>query len=347
MMSTEKTAILLMNIGSPDQPRLFAVWKYLTRFLNDKYVIDLPWLLRKFLVNLIIIPLRVKKSTLLYKKIWTERGSPLIYHSLETGKNLQKMLDDNFKVFVAMRYGEPDYKTELRKIRQEKFNRLILIPLFPQYAMSTNGSAVNAVKKEIVKQKMEIELTIADQFYNHPKFIDAFVKQAEKYGLDKFDHIIFSYHGLPLRQLEKCHPGIKVKNCDCEFKVPEYGHHCYRATCYATTRLLADKLGLKSGKYTTAFQSRLSRNWMEPFTDKILLSKLHEGKKRILIIAPSFVTDCLETLTEIGEDYRKTFLEKGGEELQLVESLNFSPLWIEALKTIINEHSNKKNTNGK
>lgn len=337
-MNTEKTAILLMNIGSPDQPRLWAVWKYLTRFLNDKYVIDLPWLLRKFLVNFIIVPSRVKKSTLLYKNIWTDKGSPLIYHSLETGKNLEKMLDNNFKVFVAMRYGEPGYKTALREIRQEKFNRLILIPLFPQYAMSTTGSAVNAVKKEIEKQKMEMELTVTDQFYNHPLFIRAFAKQAEKYDLNKFDYIIFSYHGLPLRQLEKSHPGIKVKDCDCEFRVPEYGQHCYRATCYATTRLLADKLGLESGKYTTAFQSRLSRNWMEPFTDKVLLSKLHEGKKRIIIIAPAFVTDCLETLIEIGEDYRRTFLEKGGKELQLVESLNSSPLWIEALKTIISKN---------
>lgn len=346
-MNREKTAILLMNVGSPDQPRLFAVWKYLTRFLNDKYVFDLPWLLRKFLVNFIIIPFRIKKSTLLYKNIWTEKGSPLIYHSLETGKNLEKMLDSNFKVFVAMRYSEPGYKTALRKIKQENFRRLILFPFFPQYAMSTTETAINAVKKEMATQKMEIELKIVDQFYDNPKFIDAFAKQTQKYDLRKFDHIIFSYHGLPLRQLEKCHPGIKVKNCECEFKIPEYGHHCYRATCYATTRLLADKLRLKPGKYTTAFQSRLSRNWMEPFTDKVLLSKLHEGKRRILIIAPAFVTDCLETLIEIGKDYRKTFLEKGGKELQLVESLNSSPLWIKALKTIVNEHGKKENTPGK
>jgi protoporphyrin/coproporphyrin ferrochelatase len=344
-MKSEKTAVLLMNVGSPDRPSLWPVWKYLSRFLNDKYVIDLPWLLRKFLVNMIIIPFRAGKSTRLYKEIWTEKGSPLICYSLKMRDALQNASDNNYEIFLAMRYGKPDYMEVLQKIQQEKYTRLIVFPLYPQYALSTTGTALNAVQKEVSKRKMAIELIKIDQFYDHPFFIDAMAKQAEKYEPERFDHIVFTYHGLPVRQIEKCHPGIKIKNCNCHLSMPEYGHHCYRATCYATTRLLAERLGLKPERYSTSFQSRLSRNWMKPFTDKVLLSKLKEGKKRILVIAPSFVTDCLETIYEINKEYRNLFTNAGGEELQLVEGLNSHQLWIEAMKNIIKEALGKNRDN--
>ncbi|MFW5822975.1 MAG: ferrochelatase, partial [Tangfeifania sp.] len=330
-MDNKKTAVLLMNVGTPDEPKVGKVYKFLTQFLNDKRVIDLPWLLRKFLVNFIIIPFRVFNSTRIYKILWTEKGSPLVYYSVEMQKKLQEKLDRNYRVFVAMRYGNPGYRKALRTIKKSGFQKLIVFPLYPQYAMSTTETSVEAVKEEIKKQKIDIELQVIGQFYNHPKFIQAFAEQARKYDLSKFDHIVFSYHGLPNRHLGKIHPGIKVQDCNCIEILPEHGKFCYRATCFATTRLLAGELGLKKEDYSVAFQSRLSKNWMSPFTDDVLLAKLKEGKKRIMIIPAAFVIDCLETIVEIGEEYRELFLEKGGVRLQLVESLNAEPLWIEAM----------------
>lgn len=334
-MDNQRTAVLLMNVGTPDEPKVGKVYTYLTQFLNDKRVIDLPWLLRKFLVNFIIIPFRVRNSTRIYKILWTEKGSPLVYYSFEMQKKLQQRLGENYKVFVAMRYGNPDYRKELQKIKEAGFQKLVVFPLYPQYAMSTTETSVEAVKEEILKQKIDIKLEITDQFYNHPKFIQAFAEQARKYDLSKFDHIVFSYHGLPNRHLEKIHPGIRVQDCSCAETLPEHGKYCYRATCFATTRLLAGELGLKKEDYSVAFQSRLSKNWMSPFTDDVLLAKLEEGKKRIMVIPAAFVTDCLETIVEIGEEYREMFLEKGGEELQLVKSLNAEPLWVEAMHSIL------------
>jgi len=343
-MKTEKTAILLMNVGSPDRPAIWPVWKYLTQFLNDKYVIDIPLIPRMLLVNLIIIPFRVRHSTNLYKQLWTDRGSPLIYHSLDLQKRLQQNLGDNYKVFLGMRYGNPGYKKAIDKIINEGFKRLLVLPLFPQYAMSTSETAIAAINREVKKRKTDLQIIFKKQFYNDPEFIEAFAEQVNKYDHTKYDHIIFSYHGLPDRQLERCHPGIKVGDCQCQNSMPEWGKYCYRATCYATTRYIVDRLNLKRGNYSVSFQSRLSKNWMDPFTDEVILKKLSEGKKRILVLAPSFVTDCLETNIEIGREYRKMFLENGGEELQLVESLNTKSRWIEALSGIIlkTEQSGRK-----
>jgi protoporphyrin/coproporphyrin ferrochelatase len=336
-MNKEKTAILLMNVGSPDRPEVKSVNKFLTQFLNDKRVIDLPWLLRKFLVNGIIIPFRVKNSTRLYQKLWTEKGSPLIFYSLEMKEKLQQRLDDNTKVFVGMRYGNPGYKSAISEIKKDGFNRLLIFPLYPQFAMSTTETSVIAVEDELKRQKYDIKTSVVEQFYDHPLFINAFAEQAQKYDIKKYDHIVFSYHGLPNRQIEKCHPGIKVQDCQCNGTVPEHGTHCYRATCFATSLKIANALDLDKKDYSISFQSRLSRNWLSPFTDELLLGKLKEGKKNILVLAPSFVTDCLETIVEIGEDYGELFKENGGETLQMVDSLNAEPQWIEAMLKIIDE----------
>ena len=334
-MKNDKTAVLLMNVGSPDEPKTGKVYKYLTEFLNDKRVIDLPWLLRKLLVNAMIIPFRVRNSTRIYKKVWDEKGSPLIYYTFELKDLLQEKLGNDFAVFVAMRYQNPDYKKVIRQINKGGFKRLVLFPLYPHYAMSTTETSVAAIKNELKKQNVAVELSVVDQFYNHPKFINAFAEQAKKYNHNNYDHVVFSYHGLPNRQLEKCHPGIKVQQCNCTESIPDYGKYCYRATCYATSRMLAKELKLGKNDYSVSFQSRLDKNWMSPFTDDNLLEKLKEGKKRILVFAPAFVTDCLETIIEIGEEYREMFIEAGGEKLQLVESLNTQPLWVEAMESII------------
>ena len=336
-MKHGKTGILLMNVGSPDEPKVPSVRKYLTQFLNDKRVIDLPFLLRKFLVNAIIIPFRVKKSTGLYQQLWTEKGSPLVYYTEELKEKLQTQLGDSYEIFVGMRYGDPGYKNALSEIKKGNFKKLVLVPLYPQHAMSTTETSVVAAEKEIQKLEIQAEVVTLEQFYNHPKFIDAFIRHAQKYDLKAFDHFVFSYHGLPNRHVEKCHPEIKVGDCNCQNTFPEHGKYCYRATCYETSRLIAARLNLSSSDYTVGFQSRLSNNWLTPFTDVVLDEKLTEGKKNILVFAPSFVTDCLETILEIGVEYGEAFEKKGGNKLQLVESLNAEDHWVEALAQIINE----------
>lgn len=330
-----KTAVLLMNVGSPDEPKVPAVRRYLTQFLNDKRVIDLPWLLRKFLVNAIIIPFRVKKSTGLYRQLWTEKGSPLIYYTEELREKLQIQLGDSFAVFVGMRYGNPGYKAALSEIKKQGYKQLVLVPLYPQHAMSTTETSIVAAEEEIKKLGIRAEVFNVEQFYNHPKFLNAFVAQAKKHDFSRFDHIVFSYHGLPNRQVEKCHPGIKVGDCSCQNSFPEHGKFCYRATCYETSRLIAEKLLLKKSDYSVGFQSRLSNNWLTPFTDAVLQQKLEEGKKNILVLAPSFVTDCLETILEIGVEYGEEFEKNGGNKLQMVESLNAEEMWVEALADIV------------
>lgn len=330
-----KTAVLLMNVGSPDEPKVPSVQKYLTQFLNDKRVIDLPWLLRKFLVNAIIIPFRVKKSTGLYQQLWTEKGSPLIYYTEELKEKLQVQLGDSFAVFVGMRYGNPGYKAALTEIKKYGFEKLVLVPLYPQHAMSTTETSIVAAEEEIKRLGIQVETIKVEQFYDHPKFLDAFVSQASKHDISRFDHIVFSYHGLPNRQVEKCHPGIKVGYCNCQNSFPEHGKYCYRATCYETSRLISSRLNLQSEDYSVGFQSRLSNNWLTPFTDIVLQQKLKEGKKNILVLAPSFVTDCLETILEIGVEYGEEFEKKGGNKLQMVESLNAEEIWVEALAEIV------------
>lgn len=337
-----KTAILLMNVGSPDAPTIPAVRKYLTEFLNDKRVIDLPFLLRKFLVNLIIIPFRVKNSTKLYLQLWTPKGSPLIYLSKELQEKLQAKMATDADVYIGMRYGNPSYKKALADIQQKGYDKIVLVPLFPQHAMSTTETALVAAENQIKKLEINAEVLNTDQFYNHQKFIDAFVEQVKKHELSNFDHILFSYHGLPNRQIEKCHPGITVDTCTCTESLPEHGKYCYRATCFQTSRLIAKQLKIKPKDYSVAFQSRLSNNWLTPFTDAVLNEKLIEGKKKILVLAPSFVTDCLETTLEIGVEYAEDFEKKGGT-LQLVDSLNAENKWVDALAEIINQKLRRKN----
>lgn len=329
-----KRAVLLMNVGSPDAPTVPAVRRYLTEFLNDKRVIDLPFLLRKFLVNLIIIPFRVKNSTQLYLQLWTKKGSPLIYLTKDLQEKLQDKLTADADVYIGMRYGNPSYKKALADIKEKGYDKIILVPLFPQHAMSTTETALVAAQDQIKKLGIEAEVLNTDQFYDHPKFVDAFVEQAKKHDLSTFDHVIFSYHGLPNRQVEKCHPGITVDACSCAESLPEHGKYCYRATCFQTSRLIAKQLELTPSDYSVAFQSRLSNNWLTPFTDAVLNEKLIEGKKRILVLAPSFVTDCLETTLEIGVEYAEDFEKKGGT-LQLVDSLNAEDNWVDALAEII------------
>lgn len=334
-MESSKTALVLINVGTPDRPTVKAVRNYLFEFLNDRRVIDLPLIFQKILVNLIIVPFRAPKSTKLYKRLWTDKGSPLMYISEQVREKLQAKTKSKADVFMAMRYGNPSIGDTLETIRRDNYSRIIVLPMFPQYASSTNGTALQAVYDRVRKWNTIPEICTINQFYDHPSFLNAFAERIRSYNPERFDHVIFTYHGLPNRHLEKNHPYESIDSCNCEHQMPGFGKFCYKATCYQTTRELVKLLGLEKEAYSVSFQSRLSNNWMTPFTDENLIKRARLGNKRVLVVAPAFVADCLETTVEIGYEYKELFIENGGEELQMVESLNDSPLWIDAIHDII------------
>lgn len=330
-----KTAVVLINLGTPDSPSVSDVRSYLSQFLNDPRVIDIPWLLRKMLVNLIIVPFRAPKSAKVYQKLWTDKGSPLLFHSEKAKELLQIELGDQYDVFLAMRYKNPSIPSVLEKIRLANYPRIIFLPLFPQYASATTGSAHDEVMRIVRKWWVMPEMRFISQYYAHPLFIEAFADRGRQYNFNDYDHILFSYHGLPERQVDKVYNEGLCSDHDCEKEITDENKFCYKATCYATTRLLADKLGIPEEKYTVCFQSRLDKKWLEPFSDKVVIDCAKKGMKKILVFSPAFTADCLETIIEIGEEYQEIFHEHGGEKVQLVESLNDHPLWIQCLKDIV------------
>lgn len=330
-----KKAVLLLNVGTPDKPEVKSVRKYLSEFLNDPFVIDLPWLLRKILVNLIIVPFRAPKSTKLYQQLWEKEGSPLLTNAFKLQKKLTEEIGREHTVFLAMRYGNPSIDKALKEISNRNFEELIVIPLFPHYAASTTETAFREVTKLAKKYAQLPKIRFVEQFYDHPDFLKAWGEKAKSYSFDDYDHIVFSYHGLPLSHIQKSHPDRSIVSCSCDLEMPAYGRKCYRATVYETTRLLATEFGLEKNQYSVSFQSRLNKNWLSPFTDELLLDLLSQGKKKILLFAPSFVADCLETKVELNIEYAELFKNAGGEKLEVVESLNDSAEWVEALHHLI------------
>lgn len=335
-----KTGVLLINLGTPDDAKLGAVRRYLFQFLNDPRVIDLPWLLRKILVNLIIVPFRAAGSTKIYKELWTKDGSPLIIYGESVQQKLQERLGNDFDVHLAMRYQNPSMEKVMGEMRLKNYKKIIIIPLFPHYASASSGSAMERAMKIMSKWWVIPEISMVSQFWDHPKFIDAFVARGKQYKLDEYDHVLFSYHGLPERHVNKVYlDGSPCKDHDCETELSEDNKFCYKATCFATTRLLAEKLNIPKEKYTVAFQSRLDKKWLEPFSDEIVEERAKKGDKKILAFSPAFVADCLETTVEIGSEYQEIFEEHGGEKVQLVESLNDHPLWVECLEDMVRERA--------
>lgn len=333
-----KITVLLVNLGTPDDPSVSKVRSYLSQFLNDPRVIDIPWLLRKLLVNAIIVPFRAPKSAKIYKELWTPEGSPILIYGESVKKLLQEKLGNDYTVELAMRYKNPSIPSVLERIRKTNPKKIIVLPLFPHYASASTGSAIEAVMNEIRKWWVIPELSIISQYWDHPGFIKAFIERGQKYDWRDYDHVIFSYHGLPERHVDKVYDDGLCKDRDCLHEVNDENHFCYKATCYGTTRLLVDGLGIPEENYTVSFQSRLDKNWIEPFSDKVVEEKAKEGAKKLLIFSPAFVADCLETTIEIGEEYQEIFEEHGGEKVQLVESLNDHPLWIDALEDLVKTH---------
>lgn len=328
--------MLLVNLGSPDDARLGSVYRYLTEFLNDPKVIDLPLPGRLLLVNLIIIPTRVGNSTRAYKELWTEDGSPLILHSQRQAELLQKRLN-NTDVFWAMRYQKPGLRKTLRKIQKGDYRRLLIIPLFPQYADASTGSVIARCKK-LLRGFDKFPVKYVRDFPTDAGYIASLADCASAFELEDYDHILMSYHGLPLRHLEKIHGEESCGPRECQPDDCATNELCYQGQCYATSRALAQKLGITREQYSVCFQSRLNKNWTEPFTDKLVIKMAQEGKKKILVFSPAFVADCLETTIEIGDEFNELFVENGGEKLQLVPGLNDTPTWIDALENLIEKH---------
>jgi ferrochelatase len=333
-----KTGVLLVNLGTPDSPSVKDVRSYLSQFLNDPRVIDIPWLARKILVNLIIVPFRAPKSAAIYKKLWTENGSPLLYFSNKVTALLQQELGTDYDVHLAMRYKNPSIPSVLEVMRKKNYSRIIVLPMFPQYASASTGSAFDEVMRVLRTWWVIPDVKFISQYYDDPGFIEALVARGKQYDTNAYDHILFSYHGLPERQVDKVYSEGLCSDHDCENEITEENKFCYKATCYATTRLLAERLNISKERYTVCFQSRLDKKWLEPFSDKVVEECARKGMKRILVFSPAFTADCLETIIEIGDEYQEIFKEHGGEKVQLVESLNDHPLWIGCLKQLISSN---------
>jgi ferrochelatase len=335
MSTTVKTTVLLINLGTPDSPSVRDVRRYLSQFLNDPRVVDLPWLLRKILVNLIIVPFRAPKSARIYQKLWTEEGSPIIFHGKKVQQLLQEKLGADYCVELAMRYKNPGIPEALERIRKSNPNRIVVVPLFPQYASASTGSALQEVIDVVRKWWVIPEMTLVSQYWDHPLFIKALIERGKQYDWRQYDHVLFSYHGLPERQVDKVYDSGVCKDRVCEHEITDENKYCYKAACFGTTRLLAQGLGIPEESYTVCFQSRLDKKWLEPFSDHVVVEQAKKGAKKLLVFSPAFVADCLETTIEISDEYQLLFEQHGGEKIQLVESLNDHPAWIEALEALV------------
>jgi ferrochelatase len=327
-----RTGVLLVNLGTPAAPTTPAVRRYLREFLSDPRVIDISAVGRQALLNLVILPFRSSKSAAAYRKIWTERGSPLLFHSQDLAAAVQRELGDAFEVVLAMRYGEPSIAWALDKLGD---GRVIVCALYPQYAASSTGSSLEEVMRVAGRRWVVPDLATVPPFWDDAGFLDAWAAVARPAVDDRY--VLFSFHGLPERQIRKAdasgaHCFASASCCDA---VGEKNRNCYRAQSYATARGIAARLGLADGGWSVSFQSRLGRTpWIEPHTDVVLPELVAAGKKRIAVVCPAFVADCLETLEEIGIRAQEQVATLGGD-LVLVPSLNATPVWVTAVTGLI------------
>ncbi|ASU32142.1 ferrochelatase [Mucilaginibacter xinganensis] len=334
-----KKGVLLVNLGTPDSPSTGDVRKYLDEFLMDARVIDINPIARALLVKGIIVPFRGPKSAKLYRHIWDkETGSPLLHYSKLQHQALQQRLGGEYQVELAMRYQSPSIASALDRLKASLVESIQVIALFPQYASASTGSVYDKVM-ELVKDWQTIpSISFVNSFHDNELMIETFAANGKKYNPETYDHILFSFHGLPQRQLIKCdHTGnYCLKSEGCCNTLNDTNKLCYSAQSHDTARLIAEKLNLPKEKYTICFQSRLGNDpWVQPYTSKVIEQLAKEGKKRLLVFCPAFVADCLETVYEVTEEYGEEFKALGGEHIQLVESLNDSPTWIDALEEMV------------
>ena len=329
-----KPGVLLVNLGSPDSPSVGDVRRYLREFLMDGRVLDAPWPVRFAVVHFCILPFRSPRSAEAYHSIWTRQGSPLIVMSRRVRAQLQQRVA--VPVELAMRYENPSIKHAVLSLVDQGVREFFLIPLFPHYAMSSYETAVEAVKGELGRRSPNATLRVMPPCYNEPAYLDALVASAADYLNGDYDHLLFSFHGLPERHLRKSDPTgchcLAKENC-CSTPSPAQAT-CYRAQCYRTVEAFVAKAGVT--RYSVAFQSRLGRDpWIRPYTDHELVRLARVGVRNLLVICPAFVADCLETLEEIGMRGRETFLNAGGAQFTLIPCLNDHPAWIDALEEMI------------
>jgi protoporphyrin/coproporphyrin ferrochelatase len=342
MKAAKPKGVLLVNLGSPDSPDTSHVRRYLREFLMDRRVLDAPYPIRFGVVHGMILPFRPRQSAEAYHKIWTPEGSPLIATSRRVQQQLQQRLA--IPVELAMRYQNPSIESAVRKLKQDGVRELLLITLFPHYAMSSFETAVERVKHVLRRLAPEMELRVVPPYYDDPDYIAALVSVAEPFLKGGYDHLLFSFHGVPERHLRKSDPTgchcLKAANC-CETPSPAHAT-CYRAQCFKTMRAFMTQAQIPVTSASIAFQSRLGREpWLRPYTDHELVRLARSGVKKLLVICPAFVTDCLETLEEIGIRGRETFLAAGGKDFALIPCLNEHPAWIAFLERLIGEFTSE------
>jgi ferrochelatase len=328
--------VLLVNLGSPDSPSVPDVRRYLREFLMDGRVLDVPWPVRFCIVHFAILPSRPKQSAHAYQSIWTKDGSPLVV----TSRNVQAMLQKRVRlpVELAMRYQNPSISDAVGRLAAQGVDQILLIPLFPHYAMSSFETAVERVKDVAARIAPGMRIQVQPPCFNDPDYIAALAASAEGFLAKGYDHLLFSFHGLPERHLRKSDPTgghcLVTPNC-CEAASPAHAT-CYRAQCFQTVKAFVQKAGVPEEKYSIAFQSRLGREpWLSPYTDHELPKLAARGVSKLLVICPAFVSDCLETLEEIGIRGRESFLGAGGGDLKLIPCLNEHPLWIAVLEKMV------------
>jgi len=331
----KKIGLLLINLGSPDAPTPKAVGRYLREFLMDEFVIDLPKPLRWLLVNLLIVPRRRYASAKLYQNVWTENGSPLLVHSRNLAAALKGALSEQFVIEVGMRYGNPSIGAALERLCAAGAERIVALPLYPQYAESSYETAVRALRVAAQEQGCLDRLELLPPFYDQPGFINACVTRLREYlAQEQPEHLIFSYHSLPVRHLKRLDASRQhcLQRDDCCAQISGVNQNCYRAHCVYTTQAIANALHLSPADYSLAFQSRLGRQeWLGPQTNDVLSELAQRGIKHVAVSCPSFTADCLETLEEISLRANEVFLAAGGEKLTLVPALNDHPVWVRAL----------------
>lgn len=331
-----KQGVLLVNLGSPDSPSVPDVRRYLREFLMDGRVLDAPWPIRFGVVHFAILPSRPKESAEAYHKIWTPEGSPLVVTSNQVRATLAARI--TVPVELAMRYQNPSIPDALSRLAGQGVERLLVIPLFPHFAMSSFETAVERVREVVSRHNLGMHVEVQPPYFDHPEYLTALVASAQPYLDRGFDHLLFSFHGIPERHLRKSDPTkrhcLQVPNC-CEAVSPAHAT-CYRAQCFRTMAGFVRLANIPKARYSVAFQSRLGRDpWLKPYTDHELERFGKAGVKRLLVICPAFVSDCLETLEEIGMRGRETFQQAGGGGYEQIPCLNNHPLWIATLEGMV------------
>lgn len=327
------TGVLIVNLGTPDSPTRYDVYRYLREFLTDARVIDYPWPARQALVQGIIAPFRSGSSAKLYQQLWTEEGSPLKVYGESLVEQIKPKLGDDYIVKLAMRYQQPSIENALKELLEADVSEIVVFSLFPQYASATVGSVHDEVMRILRKEQSIPAVRLIRDYYDHPAMISCFVENARKFGTENYDHVLFSFHGLPERQLrtaDRHNHCTKVENC-CS-TIGLNNQFCYSAQCHATAQAIAQELGLSPDNYSICFQSRLGpEKWAQPYTSEVIKDRRKVGDTRLLVLCPAFTADCLETVIEISDEYKEEFEELGGEVLDLVPSLNDMPAWVDAI----------------